>query len=384
MTPDGKKIYVIDPNLTQEVLLVKILDDGSIEFEKAEQYEAEIARQIANAYIPKIPTGFSYKEGSVAEGYVISDGINEFVWIPVENIENYKKKLGEYNIIIRDDGTAKLVSSTQQGLSIDDVVYGDEYGEGFFISSKEEEIDKVVSAGGFWVGRYEAGIENTSHDMIPGDSLNSEERNASLSDQYWEERRDEIVVSYNKEPVRSITWEKAAEIANNWKKGEKGENGTYAFQSGLITGTQWDTMCNFIGWDMMNASCANFANCGNATSIYYTENIWHSSDCSSNWLEENNFVKQGDYKHRYIFPTGRFILSNNNNTSLKNIYDVAGNVLEMTTEIPCNKLDNHIARGSDVYHSSYNYWGTNRGCDVGWDGQFWALMGFRIVLYVEV
>ena len=39
----------------------------------------------------------------------------------------------------------------------------------------------------------------------------------------------------------------ALSIANNWKSGNAG-NGTVAFQSGLITGAQWDAVCKFIGW----------------------------------------------------------------------------------------------------------------------------------------
>ena len=31
-----------------------------------------------------IPSGFRYKEGSISDGYVITDGTNEFVWVPVD------------------------------------------------------------------------------------------------------------------------------------------------------------------------------------------------------------------------------------------------------------------------------------------------------------
>lgn len=40
----------------------------------------------ATADEPYIPVGFKHKEGTVADGFVITDGFeNEFVWIPVEN-----------------------------------------------------------------------------------------------------------------------------------------------------------------------------------------------------------------------------------------------------------------------------------------------------------
>jgi len=40
---------------------------------------------------PPMPSGFTHKEGTISDGYVITDGNNEFVWIPVD--QNQKIKL---------------------------------------------------------------------------------------------------------------------------------------------------------------------------------------------------------------------------------------------------------------------------------------------------
>ena len=52
--------------------------------EKSQEYKAKHPEE-------HIPTGFWYTTGTVNTGYVITDGTNEFVWIPVENSTKYTK-----------------------------------------------------------------------------------------------------------------------------------------------------------------------------------------------------------------------------------------------------------------------------------------------------
>ena len=111
-----------------------------------------------------IPAGFAVSqvegENRVDDGLVIIDSNgNEFVWIPVKDVETgYVRNTDYYNY---DSAIA------------DNNYLPDELKNGQ--SETEEEIEKklIQESGGFYVGRYEAGVD--------GDiSISTEERNSTL------------------------------------------------------------------------------------------------------------------------------------------------------------------------------------------------------------
>ena len=325
------------------------------------------------------PTGFSHLTGTVEEGYVITDGTNEFVWIPVANDEAYAKKAGTNNL--------SMTTSGGNSSNILEMVQGDTLGVNNILktsvtstlNANSPEYEVVKNAGGFWVGRYEAGIENVQHKDIVGiNGWTSDSTNANKLNAYWENKKLEIKVASNMEPVRNITQAEALSIANSWKSGVS-RNGTVAFQSGLITGAQWDAMCNFIGWLIANGDCSSWGNYGNVTGESY--NGYHSTDCHSDW--EENEITKGTTNNRFVFPTGTFVNSDKGTTAKKNIYDVAGNVWEWTTEVPQYNQNNGVLRGGSASREGSGDLATYRSGNVstmystGWN------YGFRMVLYVE-
>ena len=56
---------------------------GSVETAEGSAIQIKLSISGTKVKTPPIPSGFSYKEGSLDDGYVITDGTNEFVWIPV-------------------------------------------------------------------------------------------------------------------------------------------------------------------------------------------------------------------------------------------------------------------------------------------------------------
>ena len=191
-----------------------------------------------------IPTGFAHTEGTVDTGYVIKDSEgNEFVWIPVANDEAYAKKLGMNNYSLTAENAAE-----ETALEIGDItnaVKGDKLGVTNILGmtvensaiAQQPEYEIVKKAGGFWVGRYEAGVESVERGQdqwIAGIICESQEKGADAN-AYWESKS--ITVKAGNEPVRTITQSKSLERANGWKSGTAG-NGTVAFQSGLITGAR--------------------------------------------------------------------------------------------------------------------------------------------------
>ena len=345
--------------------------------------------QACNAAHPElhIPTGFAHLKGTVTDGYVITDGTingetsdgNEFVWIPVANEAAYTKQLGTNNWYLKTAGsdTATSLSNTVSngvkgdklgvanilGITIDDTNYE---------STVSQEKAVVYNAGGFWVGRYEAGTTATTAE----------------TETTWAEEnaKNRVVSKVNMQPVRKIYQSQALSIANNWKSGLANTTaGTVAFQSGLITGAQWDAMCKFIGWSIADSDCRTWGNYSNVASKTYTETIWHSTNEANDWINESNIAKgSSDNPYtRWIFSTGKFEISGGGTTDKKNIYDVAGNVWEWTTEIPQYSSDNIIGRGGGATDGGVNNPATRRNGNSSATTKASWTIGFRLVLYVE-
>lgn len=149
--------------------------DG-IELDGDRYYTDYTADDIDTAYVDlryvdnvEIPDGFYYVGGTKDTGLVISDvqgddldnskGGNQFVWIPVENKENYVRNTS-YKIYLSETGeefegtVTKYYSDTgylPDGIQPD--TDESEYNE-------EAERQAVINAGGFFVSRFEAGNQN--------------------------------------------------------------------------------------------------------------------------------------------------------------------------------------------------------------------------------
>ncbi len=320
-----------------------------------------------------IPTGFAHTEGTVDTGYVIKDSEgNEFVWIPVANDGAYSKKLGTNNYYLSAGSTGEDMAAELGSLS--NAIKGDKLGVTSIlgttiensVTAQQPEYPIVKKAGGFWVGRYEAGIT-------------SAERTSGMEISYWE-NNPTISIKPGNEPVRVITQSKSLEIANKWKKGNTKESiGTVAFQSGLITGSQWDAMCKFIGWNVADGDCSSWGNYSNVQSKMYNR-IFYSPGWLGDWIIGNNYTKETSFA---FFPTGVFETAEGRNTAQKNIYDVAGNVWEWTTEIPQSNEINAVCRSGGAAGPGNKHIATWRGGDNSATAYTSTNMGFRLVLYVE-
>ena len=146
------------------------------------KYIAEVVDEVP------ISKGFTYKEGTKATGVVIEDNShNEFVWIPVDNPDDYKK-----------------TTSYTEDLP----------------SSITNEAADVKLYHGFYIGRYEATIPDNA--TSPTNST-------------------EIPTCQSKKTVlTNISYNKAKPNAESMYKWENGSS----VQSGLLTGKAWDTTCN--------------------------------------------------------------------------------------------------------------------------------------------
>ena len=173
------------------------IESGKVS-DKNESYEDE------NGNKAIIPAGFKILPGEeiINEGLVIQDeNGNQFVWIPVQNTEKYIRNRNyedeKISSVVYTDTT--YLPEELQPLSEDS-------------STKNEEKEKqlVLNAGGFYISRYEAGIENNS-----------------------------LVSKKDKEVWTNISQTSAKETAKQFINNEN-------VKSSLCSGIQWDVVMNFI------------------------------------------------------------------------------------------------------------------------------------------
>ena len=223
-----------------------------------------------------IPKGFTYKEGTKDTGLVIQDKKgNEFVWVPATD-STYAKDTNFRGAPPKDEGPLP------KGI-------------------KGETAD-VVKYGGFYIGRYEAGIPE-------GDTSPSNKTGIPVSKKgatVW----TDIDYTNSKASAESM-------ISNEY------------VQTGLLTGKAWDTTCHWIEDSLKSIN----ASASLTDSRYYGN--YKDSLAPAN---ENSGTKR----------TAGF----SENWKVKNIYDLAGNVWEWTSETGSSGF---IFRGGGSYLNGSNY-----------------------------
>ena len=346
------------------------------------QYTGSLpSREETKPYFPN--STFSYKEGDLSTGLVIKDSNdNEYVWVEVpktiydnttynNNGANKPKNADEWEKI-RDCLKAYTVDysdSSYKDTNTDGTTYSDDY---------KNMLKSVYTNGGFWIGRYEAGLE--------GDTPRTAYTEISAS--------DKAVIKPNVYPYNYVKRDEAQTLAQKMNYGD--------CKGSLIFGIQWDLTLKYI--EEKTVEVAKEANkdkvrtdikrklTSDSTEIgnYYNSAFilnrgkFAQYNALSKWYNFNSeekptLVTGSNKKEQSLYENGILLTTGATEaTNLQNIYDIAGNVWEWTlefysTSLPC------VIRGGSCYDSGSSYPAKNRISDN--IGSYYDGIGFRVGLW---
>ena len=401
--------------LLDENGIIKKSKEGRREYETSKTNEQE-QMSAANDWIDEIVTGKGKKltgedyttdytkpylpssDFSVLEGTTLANGLvvkdkqgNEYVWVEVPtNIydnEAYNKEttVGDKKPASKEDTDKikyclkKYTSAYRKdGFSdeyIKDSTAGWFAGKTAYDNAKKTMLASIYENGGFYVGRYEAGISEfrTSNENEPTEVPSSKQ---------------------NMIPYTNIKRTQAKKLA------EKVNSGGYT--SSLMFGIQWDLMLAFMqnkGGVDVSTLTTDSTNIGN-----YSNNKWSitndKAQYSTNGTSWNNGAYTKEDEGAVLLTTGA-----SDSFAKMNIYDVAGNVFEWTLECKLQEVSSKgvklaslintqispirvantttggpcVDRGGSCYNDGTDFPASDRG--VGRVVDSGGGLGFRVTIY---
>ena len=298
-----------------------------------------------------IPKGFKIASDSATDvtgGIVIEDATyantigSQFVWIPVGDIytdeqrtEANKKTitLGRYNFTKNSDGT--ITTSEYSGSYTEDTEESHNSSYGNAIAKDVEKFKESTSVdknGGYYIGRYEAGVTGYDSKSITTSNSNSETNWTGYTNASGKELQ--LVCKSGQQVWNYVTQNKASELSKNMY------DNTVPFTSDLINSYAWDT------------------------AIVFEQAFDDRSDKTTPYSIQTSF-------------NGELEEKGTTTDKICNIYDMASNCFEWTTETGSDSYAPYVSRGG--YYSITKHFASGRQSvsnTTGYD------LSFRPVLYV--
>ena len=348
--------------------------------------------------VPYLPSDdFHYDTStSVDTGLVIKDvNGNEYVWVVVPRTTAVYKTTGLGKTTFTDadytsiENDLKEYTKTYRGSTsfITDTWYADDKNEGWLSETeyktlKNSMLKSVYENGGFYVGRYEAGIDTTT-------GTNRTSKGPTNSDgKYTIEGMPAPVTKADAYPYTYVTRTQAQNLASNVKSGTK--------TSSLMFGVQWDLVLAFmhnkgnIEDSTLTSNSTTIGNYYNSTFDLnrgkYAQcgqlgNTWKNFDSALDSIVVSNETtgkmkktEQNSYQNGILLTTG-----GTEQSKVMNIYDIAGNVYEWTLEKTPNTYEPCVTRGglfndTGSYRPAAEHGGSSSG------HSFYSI-GFRVSIF---
>ena len=314
---------------------------------------------------------FTKKEGTnLDNGLVIQDASkNEYVWVVVPRTKAVYATTGlgkttftdaDYTSIEND--LKEYTKTYRNGTGYSDTYAADDKNVGWFADAtaynnlKNSMLKSVYENGGFYVGRYEAGI-GTNRTSIE----------AQVNGKYPVPTTAPVTKA-DAYPYTYVTRTQAQNLASNVNSGTK--------TSSLMFGVQWDLVLAFMhnkGNIADSTLTSNSTTIGNyrdsvfqlsQTGKYATYSDWKlsstwnpSTTAITNFVDSSrNKIVQSSDGNGILVTTGT-----SEKNKVMNIYDVAGNVLEWTlektsaTSHPCASRGGYYSSTGSSYPAAYRF-----------------------------
>ena len=281
-----------------------------------------------------VPEGFKVAGDSastVQGGVVIEDkDRNQFVWVPVATIADYKRTAYSTNVATEETDTATNSIKINYSSS--------KNSEYFTEALPEDEKTSVERYKGFYIGRYEAGDKEST----VAKTLRSSNDVTKT-----------VTIKANQAPYNNVTKTQAISLAEGFatKQG-------YKAKTKLVSSYAWDTTIAFM--QKVNSDYGSSSEEGN-----YKDTTFSYTDITG--------ARQTKAKNSNVLvPTGQ-------TTPVCNIYDMGGNVFEWTTE-SCSNTDYPCAgRGG---YCSIGFANDPAGYRFSRSGSGYGNSGFRLTLFM--
>ena len=313
---------------------------------------------------PYLPTGFTKVEGtSLANGYTIQDSTgNQYVWVEVPKTSEVYPTAGLNITGFSNDEYAKIetdlhtyTNDYRDGTSYKDEYYSDAVTgltSAQYIELKQKMLKSVYQNGGFYVGKYETGIEDA-----PKTSGSSSTAPTEMP-----------VIKQNAYPYNNVTCSQAQTLASNMESGN--------YTSSLMFGVQWDLVLKYL--ETKGTAQADLKTDSASIGNYY-DNLWEITNENSKYAPNGSGWTSGARGKKELNTSILLSTGASETFSKQGIYDIAGNVSEWTLEYTSNSYYPCANRGGVYSNNGDVYPAADR--DNGTTTFYGTIIGFRVSLF---
>ena len=334
-----------------------------------------------------VPLGFYYVGGKIDTGVVISDNSAD-----QNKYKNETEIPSGIEAVLNEDGTVKEVKNTLLGnqfvwVPCTEAEYQKtNWGQGsvkgrsnscWDTTTYKAETLQVEKYGGFYVARFEAGLASNIEETK--DRQKQTDSNQIYNKSGKPQSKAGLI------PWNYIDW-------NTSRKNAESMYNTSYVNSGLITGTQWDVMINWMT-DKNTSELTSSGTFGNYANLiptitlgrisygFLSGSYWYQDPFAVTWIKDTKRAIGTADSKGYLWTTGA-----SDETRKKNLYDVAGNIWEWTEETSFyggnSSTQYRVLRGGSYQWESSSYpvcyrGGTNTVNDTR------IHVGFRPTLYMK-
>ena len=298
-----------------------------------------------------LPANSTVIEADASKGIVIKDkNNNEWVWVEVPKTTVFSDLTIDTTGTLTDqnytDIKNKLITyatTYRKGAATQNENWTDEWYNGCGMTSEEytaayqKMLKSVYTYGGFWIGRYEAGIEGSIDDVSKARTLHSTVIIGTSPKAI--SQKDAI-------PYNNVYCSEAQVLAKEMTPDSN-------YTSSLMFGIQWDLVCKYLEVKS-TLTTANINSDSSTWGNYSDAELAITSDKAKKETSWTAISGKKAANSSILLTTGA-----SEDTNKMNIYDFAGNELEWTLEKtsyssdPCASRGGYYSNPGSYYPASY-------------------------------